>query len=581
MSIRASICLVMGGHILYLHMHFPFDYSILFYAAIAVLMFYFSVFYVPRGLMDRLLYFTIANMKDGIVCVDVDGNIAHYNQPAADFCGGADLAESIDNWFRQNPNAQENDETTWKESRTINGEKRYFTNNYKRIYDERRKYLGCFFIYHDRTESYRRLAEEKYRSSHDGLTGLYNHEHFCSETEKLLAKAEDGEYAVICGDVKNFKLINDIFGFEGGDELLRQIAKKLSDTVGSKGICGRLSGDRFAVCMPKADFNEDDFRRLTAQLSTFFGNDGFKVHMHFGVFDVTDRTVRASLMCDRAILAISTIKESYHKVIAHYDSGLLDSFLSEQKMISQFEEALSSGQFVAFIQPQITVDGHILGGEALVRWHHPVRGYVSPAMFIEVFEQTGLISRLDRYMWELACRELRKWRDEGLTDHYISVNISKKDFFIMDVAEVLISLVNFYGVSPHCLHLEITETAVMNDPKKQTAIIEKLRNYGFVVEIDDFGSGYSSLNTLKDLNVDVLKVDMGFLTKTENHQRSMTILKMIIELAKSLNMEVITEGVETPEQVRFLTEYGCDVFQGYFFAKPMQVSDFEAKYLNA
>ena len=294
------------------------------------------------------------------------------------------------------------------------------------------------------------------------------------------------------------------------------------------------------------------------------------------------RNIHASTCtCDRAILAISTIKNSYHRSVARYETHLLDSFMTEHKIISQFEEALHSGQFEAYIQPQITADGQIFGGEALVRWNHPIRGFVSPALFIDVFEQTGLISRLDRYMWERACMELRKWQDNGLGGRYISVNISKKDFFLMDVTEVLTSLVRRYGIDPRCLHLEITETAVMSDPKKQTDIIRQLRNFGFVVEIDDFGSGYSSLNTLKDLNVDVLKVDMGFLTTTENLDRSMTILKMIIALAKSLDMEVITEGVETSEQVRFLTEFGCDVFQGFFFAKPMQVSDFEARYLNA
>ncbi|MDE7138149.1 MAG: EAL domain-containing protein, partial [Ruminococcus sp.] len=274
------------------------------------------------------------------------------------------------------------------------------------------------------------------------------------------------------------------------------------------------------------------------------------------------------------------IKDSYQNIVAYYDSHLRDDFISEQKVISEFENAIETGQFRAYIQPQITADGRINGGEVLVRWIHP-DGVIPPCKFIEIFEQTGLISRLDIYMWELACIQLDKWNREGRTDYYLSVNISQKDFYLLDVYEVITSLVDKYQINPESLHLEITETAVMNNPAVQLKLIQRLRDFGFIIEIDDFGSGYSSLNTLKDLTADVLKIDMGFLKDTENkEERSKTILGMIVSLAKSLDMEVITEGVETKEQVNFLTEFGCDIFQGYFFAKPMPVGEFEEKYLS-
>ena len=205
---------------------------------------------------------------------------------------------------------------------------------------------------------------------------------------------------------------------------------------------------------------------------------------------------------------------------------------------------------------------------------------IPPYKFITVFEQTGLIGRLDSYMWEQACIKLQEWQRRGFTDQYLSVNISQKDFYLLDVYQIVTSLVEKYQIEPRQLHLEITETAIMNNPQEQLPLIGKLREYGFRVEIDDFGSGYSSLNTLKDMKVDVLKIDMGFLRKTEHQDRSRIILKMVVSLAKSLEMEVITEGVETQEQVDFLKEYGCDIFQGYHFAKPMPVVEFEQKFLN-
>lgn len=205
---------------------------------------------------------------------------------------------------------------------------------------------------------------------------------------------------------------------------------------------------------------------------------------------------------------------------------------------------------------------------------------ISPGAFIGLFERTGLISRLDLYIWELACKQLKIWKEQGHGDHYISVNISPKDFYFLDIYEIFTGLVEKYQIDRHRLKLEITETAVMTDMKKQVELIEQLRSFGFVVEMDDFGSGYSSLNMLKNIHMDTLKMDMGFLRKTDNKERSKSVIRTVIKLSKQLGMEVITEGVETGEQVSLLTQMGCDVFQGYYFAKPMKISEYEERYFK-
>ena len=222
----------------------------------------------------------------------------------------------------------------------------------------------------------------------------------------------------------------------------------------------------------------------------------------------------------------------------------------------------------------------MLGAEALVRWQHPKRGLIFPGDFIEVFEKTGLIYRLDRFIWELAVQKLARWQQEGHSDLYISVNISTKDFYYMNVYETITALVEKYRIIPSTLKLEITETAIMTGTAGELDMIEQFREYGFQVEIDDFGSGYSSLNMLKDIKMDTIKLDMGFLRKTRNNERSMSIVSNVIHLSKRLGMEVVTEGVETREQVDALTMMGCDVFQGYYFAKPMSVWDYEDKYIS-
>jgi len=251
----------------------------------------------------------------------------------------------------------------------------------------------------------------------------------------------------------------------------------------------------------------------------------------------------------------------------------------EQELISGLSRAIENEELKMYLQPQTTKDGKLLGAEALVRWEHPEQGFIMPGKFIPVFEKNGLIAEVDKYMWETACKQIKKWNENGYEDLYISVNISPRDFYFLDIYQIFTDLIKKYDISPKSLKLEITETAIVMDVKRQMELIGKLRDAGFIVEIDDFGSGYSSLNMLKDLYVDILKIDMVFLRKSNDEERSKKILQMIITLAKQLGMPAITEGVETVEQVEFLSEMGCEMFQGYYFAKPMSVLDFEKQYL--
>jgi EAL domain-containing protein (putative c-di-GMP-specific phosphodiesterase class I) len=265
-------------------------------------------------------------------------------------------------------------------------------------------------------------------------------------------------------------------------------------------------------------------------------------------------------------------------MIAYYDDTLTKKAVSDNRLVSEFDTALEDGQFEMFLQAQTGTDGVVTGAEALVRWRHPERGLIPPGEFIPVFEETGLIYRLDQCIWDLAAQKLREWKDQGHDDLKISVNISARDFYYLDIYRCFTELVEKYQIDPRVLNIEITETAIMMDVEKQLALLKKLQNYGFHVEIDDFGSGYSSLNMLKNIHADVLKIDMGFLRETQNRSRTRIILNVIIDLAKQLNMTVITEGVETDKQVEFLTKAGCDMFQGYYFSKPVPVEEFESKY---
>ena len=279
-------------------------------------------------------------------------------------------------------------------------------------------------------------------------------------------------------------------------------------------------------------------------------------------------------MCDKAFIASETIKNNYETNIAYYDDKLLKRTLEERRVIGEFEGALERKEFKMFLQPQVNTHGKTYGAEALVRWQHPDRGLLSPFFFIDILETTGLIYKLDMYMWECAAAKLSEWKKKGDTVHYISVNISTKDFYLIDVYEVITSIVKKYDIEPKMLKLEITETALMSDLKKNMEVIKNLRDYGFKIEIDDFGSGYSSLNMLKEAPVDEIKLDMRFLSAADPYGRAEEILHMIITMGNHMKLSIIAEGVETEQQKVMLQGFGCNKAQGYFYARPMREAEY-------
>ena len=296
--------------------------------------------------------------------------------------------------------------------------------------------------------------------------------------------------------------------------------------------------------------------------------------MHVGIYRVTDPSIDVSIMFDRAHLAQTTIKNEYNKHIAVYNEQMRDQVLWDQKISADLEKALEERQIVPYLQPIVNNKGSIIGAEALVRWIHPEEGFLAPFKFIPVFEKNGMIVEVDKYIWRCACETLASWTDKR-ADMFISVNISPKDFYFMDVYAEIKDLVEEFKIEPSRLRIEITETVMMTDAEKRMAILNKFRESGFIVEMDDFGSGYSSLNQLKDMPIDVLKIDMKFLSKAEDNKRAETILRNILRLSSDLELCSLTEGVETEDQYKMLNEMGCNLFQGYYFAKPISVADFE------
>lgn len=424
----------------------------------------------------------------------------------------------------------------------------------------------------------RRFRKEEYIASHDSLTGLYNRESFFKKAEEIIRKNPNRKRYMVCTNIKNFKLANDLFGKELGDRVIADQAKLLALANYDECIHGRISGDKFAMLIPKENFNPELAAKNTSKLQYLINNANYKLHICIGVYEITDTQESAQIMCDKANMAIESMQDDYGKMFAYYDEKMLEHLVHEKNILSELDHALEDNQFWMYLQPQISNTGELTGAEAIVRWHHPTRGILMPGDFIDIIEKRGYILKLDEQMWEQAAAKLGEWKRRGIDNISISVNVSTKDFYYTDLYKAFTGLVQKYDINPGLLNIEITETVFMSDLQSHLEVINKLKAYGFHIEIDDFGSGYSSLNMLKDIEADILKIDMAFLEETDTPARNRIIIKSVIAMAKELGMEVITEGVRSKEHVEFLTEMGCDIFQGFYFDMPISVDEFETKY---
>ena len=411
---------------------------------------------------------------------------------------------------------------------------------------------------------------------HDRLTGLYSKEFFYQRVREMLSENPEWQYNIFSSDIENFKLINDIFGAAAGDRLLQGIADLYRKFVGKKGIYGRLNADQFVCFMEsKYEYSDEFFARFMKELNAL--PNAQNVVLKWGIYSIEDRSTPIEQMCDRALLAAGSIKGQYGKHYASYDDQLRDKLLRQQAIIDSMETALSEGQFLIYLQPKYRItENKLVGAEALVRWNHPEWGFQSPAEFIPVFEKNGFITKLDQFVWDKACALLREWDDKGYPLISISVNVSRADIYNTDIADILLNTVRRHGVRPSRLHLEITESAYTEHPGQIIEVVANLRELGFVIEMDDFGSGYSSLNMLHQMPLDVLKLDMKFIQGETAKAESQGILQTIVELARRMNLSVVAEGVETREQLNRVAETGCDYVQGFYFAKPIPSQEFEA-----
>lgn len=408
----------------------------------------------------------------------------------------------------------------------------------------------------------------------DAATGLLSKEAFFDEAAAYLGHSGARDVSIVCFDVDHFKLFNDLHGLDCGDELLRYLGRALALRFSPDGAqpLARLAADTFALCA--TGVQPACIERNLIDISSECPN-GIDAIVRAGVYRIEDPASPVSIMCDRAVIALRTVKGSYFDRVALYDPGMREALVLEREVVAGIESALREDRIELFLQPKCNIrTGKIVGAEALARWRHPERGIVAPGEFIPLIERNGLVRSLDLRVWEKTAAWIRGLIDEGVQPVPVSVNVSRADIYLVDVAAELHALVERYGIDPSLIEVEITESAYSERPDRIVAAFDALAERGFTVLMDDFGSGYSSLNMLKDINVDVLKIDMRFLDRDD--RRSKDIMESVIRMARWLDLPVIAEGVETREQVNFLLDVGCSYAQGYYYARPMEAAAFEA-----
>lgn len=410
----------------------------------------------------------------------------------------------------------------------------------------------------------------------DELTGLYDFKSFIYVTEELLEKNPEEEFAILVWDIVQFKVINDLYGMESGDRLLKLVADDFKTKI-KRGTCGRIGNDKFACCVY---YGENVIDNLS-NIFDFYVNDEVGVHkvlMQGGCYLIKERDIPVVKMCDRALLALDRIKGKFTEIVSVYSSSSREEIIMGQTLASDLDTGIKERQFKAYVQPIYYANSNVIsGGEVLVRWDHPKFGFMAPGRFIGYFEKNYLITKLDKFIWEEACRMLRRMKDEGRTMVSLSVNVSRTDLYFDDIGDVFIELVKKYDIEPKYLKIEITESAYMDNPEKLKDTVERLNAYGFRILIDDFGSGFSSLNTLKNLPFNTIKIDKSLIDEIDKSVKAGNVVSSIITMAKWLGMDVVAEGVEDINQVNFLKHMGCKYIQGYYFSKPLKEDDFFAK----
>ncbi|MBO6113314.1 MAG: EAL domain-containing protein [Lachnospiraceae bacterium] len=411
----------------------------------------------------------------------------------------------------------------------------------------------------------------------DELTGLFSRNFFYEYILVIRRLNEDREMDAIAINIDHFHLINEIYGRNYGDMVLKTIAKTLKSYARENdGIAARVEADTFYLYAK----HRDDYGDLSSRIGEDMNEISKTVHAHvrIGIYPEKKTDTDIENMFDRAKLACNTIRGKFRESVAFYNDELHENVFFSERLIHDMYEGIEKKQFKVYFQPKYDIQENepvLRSAEALIRWQHPEFGMISPGAFISLFEENGLIQKIDHFIWKEAASNVRKWRDKYGVTLPVSVNVSRIDIYDPEIESRIMNILNEFDLKPADLHLEITESAYADNAEQLVEMVRNFRKKGFIIEMDDFGAGYSSLNMLSTVPIDVLKLDMKFVRNMNKDEKSMRMIELIMDIAGFLSVPVVAEGVENEEQYRLLKDAGCELIQGYYFSKPVPPEEFE------
>lgn len=422
------------------------------------------------------------------------------------------------------------------------------------------------------------LAEDRQiisSTERDELTGLFTIEYFYrygNQFDKIYPSADRD---ALCFDINHFHVLNERFGIAKGDEILKCIAHRLEEEFNYSGcfVC-RKAADTFLVYCP----HKDDYSDAVEKVSAVIEDLGTAVKVRVGVYSLCDKKLDIHARFDRAKIAADKIRNNYSVFISNFDEALIDAELYAEQLVEEFPKALAEKQFQVYFQPKYDIRGDrpvLSSAEALVRWSHPTLGMISPGKFIPLFEEDGLIAQLDEFVWRRTAETIAGWKKSLGISVPVSVNLSRAEMYDPGLIDMMEKITGDNGITPKDMYLEITESAYVSDSDQIVDRVKTLREHGFFIEMDDFGSGYSSLNMISELPIDALKLDMMFIRSAFDKHNDTRMISIVIDIADYLGVPVIAEGVETEEQYLALKKLGCAIIQGYYFSKPVPAAEFE------
>ncbi len=527
----------------------------------------------PIGLMPKLRRYVDDNISDATALYDCDGKLLDMNDSGKRLFDGKDFS-TVDKMMDIIGNPPVGKSMYVSDNPAT---KKAYEVIYTPIHDEKNYLVSTVFIFHDATETERQLKKEHHIATFDQLTGSYNRLGFLEEAEKYIKKhGSEGAYALIISGINNFKGFNSLYGTRSGDIALKEIASIYHNYHHEfPMIYGRTAEGKFGCIVPIEYV--DAIVNALSSIPLKIGDDTeVKIEMSHGFVLMRDLSQSVSHYYELALLALARCKKSSKVQLLEYTQSMEDEQHRKQLLLTEMRDAIEKNEFFIEIQPQIDLKtNRVSGGEALVRWHHPSLGRIAPGDFVPLFESNGFITELDQFVWEQAAKTIAYFEENGIFAGPLSVNVSQVDIESIDVPAKLAEIVDKYDIMPSKLHIEITESACAENRYSLIRTLKELRAKGFIVEIDDFGSGYSSLNALMDIPFDVVKLDMVFMKDSNFDEKSDIIIGAVADMIHKLGAKIIAEGVENDENVVRALSYGVDVAQGYYYSKPISISSFE------